>query len=124
MNYFFEFAFFILRFQNRELVLGKCSEPLIRFIKRKVEYLALAIQYEYIYAAFRRISFSHRNFFHSIRLEFIYSRCVEEFNQIYKYALFTLFVWLLLSLSSSLAATQFLLVEYFKRILIGFQEET
>lgn len=39
-------------------------------------------------------------------------RCIDEFNQIYRYSLFTFYVWVMLLSSSSLVTMQFLSVEY------------
>lgn len=40
-------------------------------------------------------------------------RCVNEFNQIFKYLLLAFYVWMIQGMSSLLVTFQFLLVEYF-----------
>lgn len=39
-------------------------------------------------------------------------RCVDGFNQVYKYSLLVYHTWLMLSLCSTLVTVQFALVEY------------
>lgn len=39
-------------------------------------------------------------------------RCVQDFNELYKYALFAFYIWTMMSFCSSLVAIQFQLVEW------------